>query len=91
MASRLIISSGASVSGRAEPGRDGRGLRRLPSFLSPGTPGLRSCDGGVWLFRDVFFGFASRASSSATRAVSRSISDDCSVSSASFSRSLRRY
>jgi len=91
VASRSIVSSGASVSDRAEPGREGRGLRLSSPFLSPAPPGLRSCDGGVWLFREVFAGFASSASSSAIRAACRSINAACSVSSASFSRSLRRY
>jgi hypothetical protein len=61
----LIVSSGASLSGHAEPGREGRDLRRLLSFLLS-VFGLRSYDGGVWLFCEVFFGRAACHSISPT-------------------------
>lgn len=45
----------------------------------------------MWLFCEVFAGFASSPSNSMIRAACRSINAACSLSSASFSRSLRRY
>ena len=79
--------SGVCVSGRVVPSRGGRGLfGALPGLALPRLN--PSFDGGTCELLDVLRGRPTSASSSVTRAASRSIRSCCCASRASFSTSL---